>query len=394
MRPPEFIDTAKANRNIGRESYSNGLNLNSLFTNGSPDVVHQTYFQNTRQNISAEVSKEIFDLEQKCEGLEKRYEEELLARANDIRDKQNLKRENQKLKEQVLYWKAKFETILHRETEVADPVKIIETDDNASRSSRSTDHTANSTENQLPTAANKANDKSNERCSGKATQPVDVPEARKSIPGVQVENSSPSEAIAEIPSKKNNDEKSKEEISRKERKRRRKEKRRLEREERRNARLSKESDEKIKPTQTVDCSVVLTPITTSTRIESPSKSKKSDDENLFDQILDELDEDSNNENDITDTDQKQNPAKKQKKAEHVCDECGKQWDSSYKLKRHAMTHSKHKPFKCKSCPARFKQEKDVRRHEQTVHTGSIICGYCLATFGSELGLKYHQKTYH
>lgn len=394
MRPPEFIDTAKANRNIGRETYSNGLNLNSLFTDGSSNVVHQSYFQNTRQNIPAEISKEIFDLEQKCEGLEKRYEEELLARANDIRDKQNLKRENQKLKEQVLYWKTKFETILHRETEVAEPVKIIETDENASRSSRSTDLSGNSTENQLPTMANKANDKFNERCSSKATQPIEVSEVKKSIPGVHVENSSISEAITEVPSKKNNDEKTKEEISRKERKRRRKEKRRLEREERRNARLSKESDEKIQSAQTVDCSVILTPITTSTRIESPSKSKKSDDDNLFDQILDALDEDSEKENDVTDTDQKHNPAKKQKKAEHVCDECGKQWDSQYKLKRHALTHSKQRPFKCKSCPARFKLEKDVRRHEREVHTGSIICGLCLATFGSENGLKHHQKHYH
>ena len=177
MRPPEFIDTAKANRNIRRESYSSGLNLNSLFTNESSGVVHQSYFQNTRQNISAEVSKEIFELEQKCEGLEKRYEEELLARANDIRDKQNLKRENLKLKEQVLYWKSKFETILHRETEIAEPTRIIETDDNASRSSRSTE---NSTANQSAIVANKANDKCNELSSDKPDRSSHISATKKS----------------------------------------------------------------------------------------------------------------------------------------------------------------------------------------------------------------------
>jgi len=391
MRPPEFIDTAKANRNIGRESYSNGLNLNSLFTDGSSHVVHQSYFQNTRQNIPAEVSKEIFDLEQKCEGLEKRYEEELLARANDIRDKQNLKRENLKLKEQVLYWKSKFETVLHRETEIAEPTRIIETDDNASKSSRLTE---NSNENQSAIVANKANDKSNELSSDKTFRSSLISEAKKSIPEVHVENKSTSETITDVSSKKNTDQKTNEEISRKERKRQRKEKRRLEREERRNARLSKESGEKAKPAQTVDCSVVLTPISTSTRIESPSKSKKSDDDNLFDQILDALDEDSNKENDISDTEQKQNPAKKQKKEEHICNECGKLWESKSKLKRHELTHSKLRPFKCKSCPARFRTEKDASRHEREVHAGTVICGYCLATFGSEGGLKHHQKTYH
>ena len=391
MRPPEFIDTAKANRNARRESYSSGLNLNSLFTDGSSDVVHQSYFQNTRQNISAEVSKEIFELEQKCEGLEKRYEEELLARANDIRDKQNLKRENLKLKEQVLYWKSKFETILHRETEVAEPTRIIETDDNVSRSSRSTE---NSTANQSAIVANKANDKCNELSSDKPARLSHISAAKKSIPEVQVENKSTSEPITDVSPKKNADQKTKEEISRKERKRQRKEKRRLEREERRNARLSKESGGKAQPVQTIDCSVVLTPISTSTRIESPSKSKTPEDDNLFDQILDALDEDSNKENDVIDEDQKQNPAKKQKKDEHICNECGKQWESISKLKRHELTHSKLRPFKCKSCPASFKLDKDARRHEREVHAGSVICGYCLATFGSEKGLKYHQKTYH
>ena len=391
MRPPEFIDTAKANRTARRESYSSGLNLNSLFTDGSSDVVHQSYFQNTRQNISAEVSKEIFELEQKCEGLEKRYEEELLARANDIRDKQNLKRENLKLKEQVLYWKSKFETILHRETEIAEPTRIIETDDNASRSSRSTE---NSTANQSAIVANKANDKSNELSSDKTSRASSISAAKKSIAEVQVENKSTSEPITDVSPKKNADQKTKEEISRKERKRQRKEKRRLEREERRNARLSKESGGKAQPVQTIDCSVVLTPISTSTRIESPSKSKTPDDDNLFDQILDALDEDSNKENDISDTDQKQNPAKKQKKDEHVCDECGKEWDSEYKLKRHANVHKTSRPYKCKSCPARFKTEGDKSKHERRVHTGSVICGYCLATFGSEKALTYHQKSYH
>ena len=386
MRPPEFIDTAKANMNIRRESYPNGLNLNTLFTERS-EIVHPSYFEGTRPNISADATKQLFLLEEKCDNLEKRYEEELLARANDIRDKQNLKRENQQLQEQVLYWKSKFEAICRQETEVTVPVRLIDTDDNASKLSQS--KYPISTQNQSSEPAKKGTNYSSEHSSDKRS--IDLSEIKsKPIPVTQNETSSTSESKTDVLPERKKDEKTEEELSRKERKRRRKEKRRQEREERRNARLSKESDETNTPIKTVDCSVVLSPVKTSTRIESPTKTKKSED-NLFDQVLDALVEKSEKEDELSDVDQ--NPSKKHKKNEHICNVCGKQWESSSKLKRHIETHNKTKPHKCKSCPAKFKTSKDLARHERR-HEGTIVCGYCLATFGSELGLKHHQKTYH
>ena len=396
MRPPEFIDTAKANMNIRRESYPNGLNLNTLFTERS-EIVHPSYFQGTRENISADAAKQLYVLEEKCDRLEKRYEEELLARANDIRDKQNLKRENQQLKEQVLYWKSKFEAICHRETEVTEPVRLIDTDDNASKLSQSKDQI--SKQNQSSEHAKKGTSDSSEHSSDKLSRSRDLSETKsktfvfKSLLGSTLKKyERDSNSKTEVLPENKKDEKTEEELSRKERKRRRKEKRRQEREERRNARLSKESDEKKTPVTTVDCSVVLSPMKTSTRIESPTKSRKSED-NLFDQVLDSLVEKSDKEDSELQSEADENPSKKQKKSKHICNVCGKQWESNYKLQRHLKIHSKIKPHKCDSCPAQFNAPSDLVRHKRT-HEGNIVCGYCLATFGSENGLKHHQKTYH
>ena len=380
--------------NIRRESYPNGLNLNTLFTERS-EIVHPSYFQGTRENISADAAKQLYVLEEKCDRLEKRYEEELLARANDIRDKQNLKRENQQLKEQVLYWKSKFEAICHRETEVTEPVRLIDTDDNASKLSQSKDQI--SKQNQSSEHAKKGTSDSSEHSSDKLSRSRDLSETKsktfvlKSLLGSTLKKyERDSNSKTEVLPESKKDEKTEEELSRKERKRRRKEKRRQEREERRNARLSKESDENNTTVKTVDCSVVLSPMKTSTRIESATKSRKSED-NLFDQVLDSLVEKSEKEDEPSDVDQ--NPSKKQKKDDHICNVCGKQWESNSKLKRHIEIHNKTKPHKCKSCPAKFKTPSDLARHERR-HEGTIVCGYCLATFGSENGLKHHQKTYH
>ena len=87
------------------------------------------------------------------------------------------------------------------------------------------------------------------------------------------------------------------------------------------------------------------------------------------------------------------PSRKYTKEELTCKECGKEWPSRHKLKRHQLIHSNLRPFKCSQCPAKFKTEKCVRSH-QDVHVGDIICEFCLATFATQGGLSHHKKHYH
>ena len=66
----------------------------------------------------------------------------------------------------------------------------------------------------------------------------------------------------------------------------------------------------------------------------------------------------------------------------MCEECGKQFRSSYGLSQHILSHSDERPHKCDRCPMRFKKKSALSQH-YTRHTGEgrkNVCKTCGKTF--------------
>ncbi|XP_054575920.1 zinc finger protein 705A-like [Eptesicus fuscus] len=75
---------------------------------------------------------------------------------------------------------------------------------------------------------------------------------------------------------------------------------------------------------------------------------------------------------------------------NIC-ECGKAFSSVFSLRRHKMTHSKEKPFKCNVCGKGFLQKSDLRNHNR-MHTGEkpYECGECGKAFSQSSYLRQHE----
>ena len=59
-----------------------------------------------------------------------------------------------------------------------------------------------------------------------------------------------------------------------------------------------------------------------------------------------------------------------------------------------MSHSSHRPYKCKICDKGFKEAQKLERHQVT-HTKEkkFKCQYCDKTFGLKHNMKSHQKVH-
>ena len=74
-----------------------------------------------------------------------------------------------------------------------------------------------------------------------------------------------------------------------------------------------------------------------------------------------------------------------------CCSQGKSWKH---LQTHLMSHSSHRPYKCKICDKGFKEAQKLERHQVT-HTKEkkFKCQYCDKTFGLKHNMKSHQKVH-
>lgn len=66
----------------------------------------------------------------------------------------------------------------------------------------------------------------------------------------------------------------------------------------------------------------------------------------------------------------------------TCEICGKTLFTKYNLKVHMRCHSDERPFSCPLCEARFRHNKDLKRH---LHSNSCVenplsCAVCQKTF--------------
>jgi KRAB domain-containing zinc finger protein len=68
---------------------------------------------------------------------------------------------------------------------------------------------------------------------------------------------------------------------------------------------------------------------------------------------------------------------------HVCEQCGRAFPTSSKLKIHHRVHTGEQPFQCQYCDRRFTHQADHMRHEWA-HTGTrkYCCKLCRVSYNS------------
>ena len=67
------------------------------------------------------------------------------------------------------------------------------------------------------------------------------------------------------------------------------------------------------------------------------------------------------------------------------------------IKHFKAVHLKDRPFQCKNCEACFKAEKDLKKHNATVHgekKEGIKCSLCSANFSNKFNLNRHMAAAH
>jgi KRAB domain-containing zinc finger protein len=90
-----------------------------------------------------------------------------------------------------------------------------------------------------------------------------------------------------------------------------------------------------------------------------------------------------------------NPVEREKKASHLCEQCGKKFLSRSSLRYHLTTHMGSKPFSCEVCSRTFSRERELIKHA-TIHEKNteFKCPECEETFQLRKQLLLHISRRH
>ncbi|CAO1397851.1 unnamed protein product [Diamesa serratosioi] len=76
-----------------------------------------------------------------------------------------------------------------------------------------------------------------------------------------------------------------------------------------------------------------------------------------------------------------------------CPYCQRKFPWSSSLRRHILTHTGQKPFKCSQCPLLFTTKSNCDRHLLHYANRKVICAFCLRRFWSTEDLRRHMRTH-
>lgn len=80
---------------------------------------------------------------------------------------------------------------------------------------------------------------------------------------------------------------------------------------------------------------------------------------------------------------------------YKCNQCAQSFSQAGNLSQHKRTHTDSKPFVCSDCDRGFRNKSDLVRHSRT-HTGEkpYACESCGAAFRNSGNLRVHERSEH
>ena len=83
--------------------------------------------------------------------------------------------------------------------------------------------------------------------------------------------------------------------------------------------------------------------------------------------------------------------KRNRSMSKTCEQCGKMFSDSHKLRTHIYSHTKERPYKCGICQETFRLTSHLNRHKLTHKDKNIKCHHCSKLFGDQKLLNLHLK---